>query len=250
VSIDAIGRLEEIRARVASDGRVKVAELADEFGVSEMTIRRDLDVLAEQGLVRRVRGGATPLGPQLFAERFGRQARAKDRIAAKLVGLVGDARAIGIDASSTLQRLAGRLDDARDLTIVTNGPECFAALQDNPGVTPLLTGGRLDRRTGSLVGPLATRSARDLALDVLFVSAAAVDAGAGTFEATLEEAEVKVALAAVSGRVVLAVDHSKLGGQAAVARCLALDRIDVLVTDLAPTDDRLATYREAGVDVR
>jgi DeoR family fructose operon transcriptional repressor len=249
VSIDAIGRLEEIRARLASDGRVKVAELADEFGVSEMTIRRDLDVLAEQGLVRRVRGGATPLGPQLFAERFGRQARAKDRIATKLVGLLGDARAIGIDASSTLQRLAGRLQDVRDLTVVTNGPECFAALQDNPGVTPLLTGGQLDRRTGSLVGPLATRSARDLSLDVLFVSAAGVDPAAGTFEATLEEAEVKIALAEVSRRVVLAADHTKLGGETAVARCLRLDQVDVLATDLDPGDARLAPFREA-VDVR
>jgi DeoR family fructose operon transcriptional repressor len=249
VSIDAIGRLEEIRARLASDGRVKVTELAEEFGVSEMTIRRDLDVLAEQGLVRRVRGGATPLGPQLFAERFGRQARAKDRIAAKLVELVGDARAIGLDASSTLQRMAGRLRAARDLTVVTNGPECFAALQDNPGVTPLLTGGQLDRRTGSLVGPLATRSARDVSIDVLFVSAAAVDAAHGTFEATLEEAEVKVALADVSRRIVLAADHSKLGGETAVARCLDLARIDVLVTDLDPADARLAPYRRA-VDVR
>jgi DeoR family fructose operon transcriptional repressor len=145
--------------------------------------------------------------------------------------------------------MAGRLRAARDLTVVTNGPECFAALQDNPGVTPLLTGGQLDRRTGSLVGPLATRSARDVSIDVLFVSAAAVDAAHGTFEATLEEAEVKVALADVSRRIVLAADHSKLGGETAVARCLDLARIDVLVTDLDPGDARLVPYRRA-VDVR
>lgn len=244
MSIDAIGRLEEIRAQVEARGRVRVTDLAEGFGVSEMTIRRDLDVLVEQGLVRRVRGGATALGPQLFAERFGKQARAKERIARKLLDLVDGARAIAIDASSTLQRLAGALDDVRDLTVVTNGPECFAALQERPGVTPLLTGGQLDRRTGSLVGPLATRAARDVAVDLLLVSAAGVDPDLGTFETTLEEADVKIALAGVSRRVVLAVDHSKLG-QHAAARCLGLDRVDGLVTDLDPGDRRLAPYRRS-----
>ena len=127
--------------------------------------------------------------------------------------------------------------------IVTNGPECFAALQDNPGVTPLLTGGQLDRRTGSLVGPLATRSARDLSLDVLFVSAAGVDPGAGTFEATLEEAEVKIALASSASEVVLAVDASKLGHRAP-AHGFTWDQVDVLVTELAPHDARLDPYRD------
>lgn len=242
MSVDAIGRLEEIRARVEAEGRVKVVDLATDLDVSEMTIRRDLDTLAEQGVVRRVRGGAMALGPQLFADRFGRQARAKDRIAAKLADLVGETGAIGLDASTTIQRLAGMLDDARDLTVLTNGPECFAALQDRPGVTALLAGGQLDRRTGSLVGPLATRSARDLSLRRLFVSAAGLDPD-GTTESTLEEADVKLALAAVAAEVIVAVDHTKLG-QRGSARCLGFDRVDLLVTDLDPKDERLDPYRK------
>jgi DeoR family transcriptional regulator, fructose operon transcriptional repressor len=242
MSVDAIERLDAIRARVEADGRVKVAELAMALDVSEMTIRRDLDVLAEQGAVVRVRGGAMALGPQQFADRFGRQARAKEKIAQKLVGLVGDSGAIGIDASTTLQRLAGALRRARDLTVLTNGPESFAALQTTSGVTPLLTGGQLDRRTGSLVGPLATRSARDLLLRRLFVSAAGVDPEHGTSESTLEEADVKVALADVSSQIVVAVDHSKLGHRGP-ARCLTIDRVDILVTDLDPSDERLDPYR-------
>jgi DeoR family fructose operon transcriptional repressor len=241
VSVDAIGRLEEIRARIEAEGRAKVVDLAVALDVSEMTIRRDLDLLAEQGVIRRVRGGAMALGPQLFADRFGRQARAKDRIASKLADLVGDTGAIGIDASTTLQRLAGALEAGRDLTVLTNGPECFAALQDRPGVTALLTGGQLDRRTGSLVGPLATRSTRDLSLRRLFVSAAGIDPG-GTTESTLEEADVKLAMAEVSTEIIAAVDHTKLG-QRASARCLPFDRIDILVTDLDPKDSRLDPYR-------
>jgi DeoR/GlpR family transcriptional regulator of sugar metabolism len=243
MSVDAVERLDAIRTRVEAEGRVKVTELATELAVSEMTIRRDLDALADEGVVQRVRGGAMAVGPQPFAERFGRQARAKAKIAGKLADLVGDAGAIGLDASTTLQRLAGMLHDARDLTVLTNGPECFSALQGSAGVTPLLTGGQLDRRTGSLVGPLALRSARDVLLRRLFVSAAAIDPEHGTTEATLEEADVKLALADASTRIVVAVDHTKLG-QRAPARCLPLDRIDVLVTDLDPADERLDPYRQ------
>ncbi len=242
MSVDSIDRLQRIRTELDATGRVRVAELADELGVSEMTVRRDLDMLVDEGIARRVRGGALARGPQPFADRFGKQAKAKDRIADKLLLLVGEGGAIGIDASSTLQRLAARLVDARDLTVVTNSLESFAVLSGHSGITALATGGQLDPRTGSLVGPLATRAARDLLLRRFFVSAAGLDPRHGTTESTLEEAEVKLALAEVSGQVVVAVDSSKLG-QRGTARCLPIDRIDVLVTELDPGHPSLDPYR-------
>jgi DeoR/GlpR family transcriptional regulator of sugar metabolism len=244
MSVDAVGRLQRIEAEVRRSGRVKVVDLAVELDVSEMTIRRDLDALAEEGVVRRIRGGAVSIGPQPFIERFSRHVRAKDRIAAKLVNLVGEGGAIGIDASTTLQRLAANLGEVRDLTVITNGPDTFAALQAKVGVTPLLTGGQLDPRTGSLVGPLATRAARELLLRRLFVSAAALDPLHGTSENTLEDAEVKLAMADVAAEVVVAVDASKLGHRA-TARGLAPDQVALLVTDLDPADPRLDPYRDA-----
>jgi DeoR family fructose operon transcriptional repressor len=220
---------------------VKVAELAEQLGVSEMTVRRDLDALADLGVAQRVRGGALAIGPQPFADRYGQQAKAKDVIADKLLPLVGEGGAIGLDASTTLQRMAARLGEARALTVVTNSPESFAVLGQHPGVTALLTGGQLDPRTGSLVGPLAHRSAADVVLRRLFVSAAGVDSE-GTSEATLEEAEVKRALASGAASVVVAVDSSKLDNRGA-ARCLSLVRVDVLVTELEPHDPTLDPYR-------
>jgi DeoR family fructose operon transcriptional repressor len=243
VSIEAMDRLEQIAARVRTAGRVKVTELAVDLAVSEMTIRRDLDVLADQGLVQRIRGGAVAIGPQPFAERFSRHARAKDRVALKLLELVGDGGAIGIDASSTLQRLAGQLGRVRELTVVTNGQDTFAALQDSPGVTALLTGGQRDPRTGSLVGPMATRAAREVLLRRLFVSAASLHPHHGTSEATLEEAEVKLAFADVSAEIIVAADSSKLG-QRAPARGLPPERVDLLVTELDPSDPLLDPYRD------
>lgn len=242
MNVQALERLELMRHRLDTEGRVRVGDLAVELDVSEMTVRRDLDVLVDEGVAQRVRGGAVAIGPQEFATRFRQHARAKSRLAEKLVDLVGTGGAIGIDASSTLQRLAARLGEARDLTVLTNGPETFRALQEHAGVTALLTGGELDVRTGSLVGPLAARAANDVMLRRLFVSAAAVDPDLGSSESTLEEADVKVALARSAAEVVLAVTAVKLGHRAP-ARAFPLDRVDILVTELDPSDARLAPYR-------
>jgi len=242
MNVQSLERLEVMRTRLETTGRVVVTDLADELAVSEMTIRRDLEVLVDEGVAQRVHGGAIATGPQQFAARFRQHARAKARIADKLVELVGTGGAVGIDASSTLQRLAVRLAEARDLTVVTNGPQTFQSLHAHPGVTALLTGGELDARTGSLVGPLAARAAGDVLLRRLFVSAAAVDPALGSSESTLEEADVKLALAGSAAEVVLAVDASKLGHRAP-ARAFPLDRVDVLVTELDESDPRLDAYR-------
>lgn len=242
MSVDALDRLDRIRGRLEEDGRAKVGDLASWLGVSEMTIRRDLDELERRGELTRVRGGATLVGPRAFAERTGRHARAKRRIAAKLVELVPDGIAVGLDASSTILRLAEELANARDVTVLTNGPECFNALRAFANLEVLLTGGRIDPRTGSLVGPLALRSIHDMSLHTLFLSSAGLDPEVGSTESTLEEATVKQALAATSHRVVLAVDSTKLA-QRAPAKCLPLDAIDVLVTDLDPNDPKLGPYR-------
>lgn len=247
-SIAAEERLRWIEQRLSDDGSVTIADAADTLDVSEMTIRRDLAELEERGAARRVRGGATATGPQPFATRRHAAPRAKSQIAAKLAPLVPEAGTVAFDASSTIVRLTNDLDSARDLTVLTNGPDTFGALQGNAGVTPLLTGGCLDHRTGSLVGPLACRSAEQFTVDVFFTSAAALSPAVGTMEAALEEAEVKRSIAAGARRVVVAVDSSKLE-ETATARALEWVRIDVLVTELAPTDPRLAPF--AGLaDVR
>lgn len=243
MNVEALERFELIRALLETDGRVRVTDLAARLDVSEMTIRRDLEAMVDEGLAQRVRGGAIAVGPQQFATRFRQHARAKTKIAEKLLTLVPTSGAIGIDASSTLQRFAARLGSGRGLTVVTNGPDTFSALHDHNGVTALLTGGELDRRTGSLIGPLAARAARELLLQRLFVSAAALDPTVGSSEASLEDAEVKLALAESAAEIVLAVDASKLGHRGE-ARGFSMDRIAVLVTELDPDDERLAPYRD------
>lgn len=242
-SLAAEERLGWLSEHLGTEGSITIAAAAEALGVSEMTIRRDLAELEQQGTARRVRGGARAVGPQPFSTRTSTAARAKSRIATKLAPLVPADGAVAFDASSTVLRLASALGAARDLTVLTNGPDTFAALQGRPGVTALLTGGRLEPRTGSLVGPLACRGAGQLAVHTFFASAAAVDPGTGALESTLDEAEVKRSIAAGAAEVVLAVDATKLGRRA-VALGLDWEQVDVLVTELDPADARLDPYRD------
>ncbi|MBA3655544.1 MAG: DeoR/GlpR transcriptional regulator [Actinobacteria bacterium] len=241
-------RLVWIRERLDNRGQVRIADAASHLDVSEMTIRRDLQELEAQGVARRVRGGAVAVGPLAFADRHKTRARAKAKIAAKLIEMVPSTGAVGIDASSTLLRLATSIENTRDLIVLTNGWETFHALQGKAGVTPMLTGGQLDSRTGSLVGPIAYRAAGSLLMSRLFISAAAVDLEFGPSEPCLEEAEVKRALAGVSSEVVLAVDSSKLAARS-VARSMPWEDIDMIVTELDAADPRLDEYRDL-VDIR
>lgn len=237
-------RLDRLRETLERDGSLRLADVAVELAVSEMTVRRDLQQLESLGVARRVRGGAVALTPTAFADRHKAHARAKAKIAAKLVDLVPASGAIGVDASSTVMRMSRMLEPRRELTVLTNGLEAFQAVAAVPGVRPVLTGGELDPRTGSLVGPLAVHSAGQLMLRRLFLSSAGVDPVLGTGETCLEEAEVKQALARVAEDVVLAVDASKLGARG-TALGLGWDQVRLLVTELDPSSPRLDPYRDS-----
>lgn len=234
-------RLVMVRDLVNERGAVRIDDLAANFGVSQMTIRRDLDELEALGAARRVRGGAIALGPEPFSQRHRHNARAKSRIAEKLRSLVPASGTIALDASTTIYRLASAIDGSRDLTIVTNGPDTFGALAAKPGVTAFLTGGTREPRTDSLIGPVAARAAESFTYEAFFCSGAALDADLGSSEASLAEADIKRAFGSTSTRIVLAADQSKLN-TTAQARMFALSEIDLLVTDLDPHDARLDKY--------
>lgn len=236
-------RLRWIRDHLEQAGQIRIGTAAKQLDVSEMTIRRDLAELEGLGVARRVRGGAVAVGPMPFADRRRAKARAKAKIAAKLVESMPHSGAVGLDASSTVLRLASAVESARDLVVITNGWETFQTLQRKPGVTALLSGGQLDERTGSLVGPVATRAAGTMLLTRLYIGAAAVHPEFGPSEPTMEEADVKRSLATVAGDVVLAVDSSKLGTRS-VARSIDWTDIGLLVTELDPADKRLDDYRD------
>lgn len=240
-SLAAEERRSWLLAQLRATKTVSLVEASSALEVSEMTVRRDLDHLERSGLVRRVRGGAVYSGPVSFQGRERSYAEEKRLIAEKLLPLVPERGVVAFDSSTTIHRLAQMLPEPEDLTVVTNGLLTFQVLQDRPGVTAILTGGAADRRSDSLVGPVATACLDGMRFQGFFASAAAVDELA-CYEDTLEEADVKRAFARSSARVFIGANLAKLGGNATAA-AVTLDRVSVFATELDPGDVRVAGYR-------
>ncbi|MCC6270487.1 MAG: DeoR/GlpR transcriptional regulator [Microbacteriaceae bacterium] len=241
-TLEGEGRRQQLTERLARSGSLSLSQEARRFGVHEMTMRRDLDALERDGLARRVRGGAVLPQGDAFSLRMQRAQRAKRQIAQKLKSLVPTTGAIGVDASTTLVHLARDIT-GNGLSVVTNGMATFDELRRRPGIRSFLTGGESEELNASLVGSLAIQSVKGFHLDRIFLSAASINPDAGTSETTPAQVDVKRAMAAVANRVVVAVDSSKLDTTSPV-RALSLPEIDILVTELNPSDSRLDEYRE------
>lgn len=225
------------------DGAIRFEDAATVLDVSTMTVRRDLVELEQDGLVRRVRGGAVaPVRARPFAERLGLGTRAKREIARKVVDLVPHSGAIAIDASSTAGTLLSVIPDGYDLVIATNSYENHGVARRIGSAHAILIGGELEEQTDSFVGTLACEAAASLNYDFFFTSASALEPGAGTSEVTLQEAQVKRVFVGASAETVVLADSAKLGGRA-LARAIQWDDVALLVTDLPPEHPRLDPYR-------
>jgi DeoR family transcriptional regulator, fructose operon transcriptional repressor len=243
-TVRAEERRSAILAVVNRDGAAQLEKLAVDLDVSPMTVRRDLDDLEAEGLLRRVRGGAIAIvGARLFGERRAVRTRAKQLIAAKAATLLPETGAIALDASSTVAALAPVLNSHAGLTVATNSYENFTAIRSAPNVTAVLIGGEQEPSTGSFVGKLACDAAESMLYQCFFTSASAVDAEHGSSEVSLAESQVKHAFARRSRQIVLCIDSSKLDATA-IATTFDLSEIHLLITELNPADHRLDAYRK------
>jgi DeoR/GlpR family transcriptional regulator of sugar metabolism len=242
-------RREAIARLLRTEGTVRAADLAGRFGVSLDTVRRDLAELEQSGLLRRVHGGALPLGPPgpaAFAERRRQGVAAKAAVAAAAVPLLRPGEVVVLSGGSTILELAGRVPAGFEATFVVTSPDVALALVDHPGATVDLVGGRLDRRSRTVTGSEAVDALRAVRPDTAIVSACTVHPEAGlTLRERGEAAVVRTAVER-AGRVVALATADKLGtvGSYPVAE---LSRVDALVTD-AP-ERELAVYRDAGLEV-
>jgi DeoR/GlpR family transcriptional regulator of sugar metabolism len=223
---------------VRQDGAVRVSELVRRFGVSDMTIRRDLELLADRGLVVKVHGGATAPGPGSteepgFLAKSVVQQREKEAIAHLAGAMVRPGMAIALSAGTTTWTLAHRLIHTPNLTIVTNSlrvADVFHRL-GRSDQTVVLTGG-VRTPSDALVGPVAVSAVHSLNVDLLMLGVHGMSAHAGFTTPNLMEAETNRALVAAAGRLVVLADATKWGivGISTIAR---LDDADALITDSA-----------------
>ncbi|WP_344665239.1 DeoR/GlpR family DNA-binding transcription regulator [Catenulispora yoronensis] len=242
----AAQRQARILEEVQRTGGVRVNDLTRLLGVSDMTVRRDLDVLDSRGLLTKVHGGATvrrsgSTDEPAFTVKAEMEQPAKDAIARTAAALVRPGTAIGISGGSTTYTLARHLVGVPDLTVVTNSLRVADVLHahetTNPGAnqTVILTGG-MRTPSEALVGPIAVQAIRTLHLDQVFLGVYGMDAQAGYTSPNLMESETNRALVTAARNLIVVADHTKWGvvGLSAFA---ALDDAAVLVSDDGLSED-------------
>ncbi len=246
--------------QMAADGQLTVAEAAQALGVSQATIRRDMDQLARQQLVTRTRGGA--IAGQVSYDlplryKTARHAAEKQRIGRAAAALVEPGAAVALNGGTTTSEVARALATRPDLaegtgaaavTVVTNAMNIANELAVRPHVKIVVTGGVTRGQSYELIGPFATLVLAELTLDWAILGADALDARAGAAAHHEGEASINHLMATRAEQVMIVADHSKLG-QHAFARMCAVDEIDVIVTDTDASVESLAPFTERGIRV-
>jgi DeoR/GlpR family transcriptional regulator of sugar metabolism len=222
--------------RVRADGGVRVADLVRELGVSDMTVRRDLELLHEQGLLEKVHGGATAVEQSAlfepgFSAKSELQRDAKEAIADAAAALVHPGHAIALSAGTTTYAVARRLLEVPQLTVVTNSVPVADVLYHGgrPDQTVILTGG-VRTPSDALVGPFAVAALRTVNVDLVIMGVHGMDPHAGFTTPNMLEAETDRAMVEAGRRLIVVADHTKWGviGISSIAR---LSQADMLITD-------------------
>ena len=243
-------RRQAILDALARDGKVVAAQLVEQLGVSEDTVRRDLRELAAQGLVQRVHGGALAPAPQQgsFSRRREMSAGAKPALARAAAGLLAGTRVIILDGGTTNLELARALPPGYDGTVLTNAPPIAAALAEHPAAEVVMIGGRLDKSSQVTVGAGALEFLRGVRADACVLGVCALHPDVGLSTDDLEEAHVKRAMVEASADVIALATADKLraGSAYLVAPVAALTHV---VADAAALDELLDPYRAIGVTV-
>ncbi|MEV6757669.1 DeoR/GlpR family DNA-binding transcription regulator [Streptomyces sp. NPDC051214] len=245
-------RLRQITEAVRAAGRMGVAELAELTGASEMTIRRDLESLADQGVLERFRGGARSLllrGEEPpFALRAQEGLEVKRRIAAEVAGLIADGESVVLDSGTTCLEVARALDDRR-LTVMPLSLHAVNALTGAPRLTLLVPGGRPRPGELALTGPLTEASLAALRFDTAVIGCCGLNATHGLTAYDLDDAAVKRAAIASARRVIAVAEAAKLS-RTALAFVAPAAALHAVVTDEDAQQDETDALAAAGVTVR
>jgi len=232
-----------------AEGPATVSGLAEKLGASEATIRRDLIQLDDEGLLKRVYGGAVPIDHRddPFVDVAQVHVAEKDAIAQRCAELVSDGETVLLDIGTTAHRVARQLR-GRSLTVVTSNLAVYEELADEASIDLVLLGGMLRREYRSLVGFLTEDNLRQVHADRLFLGTSGIRPGGQVMDTTVVEVPVKRAMIAASDQVILVADAEKFPGTG-VARVCGPEDLDVVVTNTGADVATTAAFREAGVEV-
>jgi DeoR family transcriptional regulator, fructose operon transcriptional repressor len=247
-------RQHAIAALVQERGRLAVGAVAEQFGVTTETVRRDLALLERAGMLRRVHGGAVQAGALTLVEpglgeRHDTRTEAKRKIAAAALDLLPAADgSVILDGGSTTAALAELLPSDRGLYVATNSVPIAARLSSTAGVTLHLLGGRVRGVTLTASGDATVRAMNDLRVDVVFLGTNGISPVHGFSTPDEAEAATKRAMVRAAQRVIVLGDSSKLGREHLV-RFAAVEDVDVLVTDSEADPGLVAELETMGIEV-
>ena len=244
-------RRQAIARLLREQGAVRVADLSARFGVSPSTIRRDLQKLAQQGLVERVYGGATRRDERASREaEFAGDplANEKARIGQAAASLLSPGETIFLDAGSTALAVARALAGQADLTVITNGLSVAAYLAEHSEVELIVVGGLVHREGSAMVGHLAGQALESLHADKVILGVQGISTPDGLTSDDLSQVRMAQALVEAVPEVIVVAAHTKFG-RVCTARIAAVDRADVIVTGREAPDAILWELAELGVKV-
>lgn len=246
---DAAGRRAHILGALRRTGFCSVTDLAGELGVSDMTVRRDLRRLEQDGQLRIVHGGASlpdgVLHAPAFDNRADTNAAGKRRTAAAALRLLDDRDTVAVDAGTTAYQFASMLPETFAGCVVTHSVPVIQLALASARVRLVGVGGDLHHPSKAFVGPMTVDAVSRLRLRTFFLGAGAIDAR-GVYVGTDVERPTKQALMGIADSVVLLADATKFHTSAPVLLC-GLDRIDTVVTDRVPEGEVAVALRTAGV---
>jgi DeoR family fructose operon transcriptional repressor len=249
---------EERQARILEmlqeqkNGMVTVSALSEFFGISGMTVRRDLDRLEEAGMVKRVHGGAISndglLYEKPFLTREDERYDQKTEIGHIAAQMIRDGQALILDAGTTTREIARNLTERRDLTVVTNSIPVAIVLSSYLGVQTIMLGGMLKHKELCMVGPPVVNELSQILVDKLFLSASGFSLEHGATDPDIREAQVKKAMIPSAKEVILVVDSAKYG-RADFAKIVPIGAIQKIVTDDGLPAKAIAALEAEGVQV-
>lgn len=251
-SLMAEERRQKILIQLEREGRVIVGSLSRTYGVSQITIRKDLDVLNERGLVLRSHGGALPpptsaLFDPSLQEKQQQHASEKQRIAAAAVNLVSDGSCIMLDSGTTTAAIAQALKKLSSLTVITNAINIATELSAT-NFEVILTGGTLRKNSFSMVGPIAEDVLKEMHADILFLGVDGFDLEIGLTTPNLLEARVNRAMVASAKKVVAVCDATKFSRRS-LSRIVPVTAVHQVITDNTLPDSIAEDLRSQNIEV-
>lgn len=251
-SLSNIERQQQLLQRLADQQRITVAEICKRFSISEATARRDLEQLAEQGLLQRVHGGAIAIRratPELpILERSQEQSAEKGRIGRAAATLIADGETIFLGSGTTVLEVAKNLFDRRNLTAITNSLPVINTLANLPQNSVVVLGGMLRDSELSFIGHITEQALAEVRADKVFMGTRALDLEHGLTNDYLPETLTDRAILRCGKEIIIVADHTKLGC-VSTAFLAPLSSVHKVVTNQGADPEFITALQEKGIQV-